>query len=147
MLVGGFPRQDYPVARPLPNSNGIEGKKGILWWQIRDILIAKKPPFVLLENVDRLLKSPASQRGRDFGVILSCFANMRVLLGAVEMYNMDNAVMMDKLDIDKLVQGGYLKSSPAKPEAECSYNGYGLTENGEIYCTYHGSIEHPRNMD
>lgn len=77
----------------------------------------------------------------------ACFANMRVLLGAVEMYNMDNAVMMDKLDINKLVQGGYLKSSPAKPEAECSYNGYGLTENGEIYCTYHGSIEHPRNMD
>ena len=76
LLVGGFPCQDYSVARPLPNSNGIEGKKGVLWWQIRDILIAKKPPFVLLENVDRLLKSPASQRGRDFGVILSCFANL-----------------------------------------------------------------------
>ena len=76
LLVGGFPCQDYSVARPLPNSNGIEGKKGVLWWQIRDILMAKKPPFVLLENVDRLLKSPASQRGRDFGVILSCFANL-----------------------------------------------------------------------
>ena len=76
LLVGGFPCQDYSVARPLTDAKGIEGKKGVLWWQIRDILMVKKPPFVLLENVDRLLKSPASQRGRDFGVILSCFANL-----------------------------------------------------------------------
>jgi len=54
----------------------MEGKKGVLWWQIRDILEAKKPKFVLLENVDRLLKSPASQRGRDFGVILACFNDL-----------------------------------------------------------------------
>jgi len=74
LLVGGFPCQDYSVARSLVGSKGIEGKKGVLWWQIRDTLEAKKAPFVLLENVDRLLKSPASQRGRDFGVILSCFA-------------------------------------------------------------------------
>ena len=51
----------------------MKGKKGILWWSIREILEVKKPPFVLLENVDRLLKSPAKQRGRDFGVILACF--------------------------------------------------------------------------
>jgi DNA (cytosine-5)-methyltransferase 1 len=76
LLVGGFPCQDYSVARPLPGSTGIHGKKGVLWWQIRDILQAKKPPFVLLENVDRLLKSPASQRGRDFGVMLACFASL-----------------------------------------------------------------------
>lgn len=74
MLVGGFPCQDYSVARPLPGSQGLNGKKGVLWWQIRDMLEAKRAPFVLLENVDRLLKSPASQRGRNFGVILACFA-------------------------------------------------------------------------
>ena len=74
LLVGGFPCQDYSVAHTLASSKGIEGKKGVLWWQIRDILIAKKSPFCLLENVDRLLKSPAKQRGRDFGVILACFA-------------------------------------------------------------------------
>ncbi len=72
LLVGGFPCQDYSVAHTLASSKGIEGKKGVLWWQIRDILIAKKAPFCLLENVDRLLKSPAKQRGRDFGVILAC---------------------------------------------------------------------------
>jgi DNA (cytosine-5)-methyltransferase 1 len=76
LLVGGFPCQDYSVARPLPGSTGIEGKKGVLWWQIRDTLQAKGASFVLLENVDRLLKSPASQRGRDFGVILSCLADL-----------------------------------------------------------------------
>ena len=76
LLVGGFPCQDYSVAHTLASSKGIEGKKGVLWWQIRDILIAKKAPFCILENVDRLLKSPAKQRGRDFGVILACFAEL-----------------------------------------------------------------------
>lgn len=73
LLVGGFPCQDYSVANTLATSKGIEGKKGVLWWQIRDVLEEKRPPFCILENVDRLLKSPAKQRGRDFGIILSCF--------------------------------------------------------------------------
>lgn len=73
LLVGGFPCQDYSVAQTLSNSKGIEGKKGVLWWAINDILKVKKPPFVLLENVDRLLLSPAKQRGRDFGIILRSF--------------------------------------------------------------------------
>lgn len=72
LLVGGFPCQDYSVASTLSTSKGLEGKKGILWWSIRETLEAKQPPFVLLENVDRLLKSPAKQRGRDFGIILAC---------------------------------------------------------------------------
>ena len=72
LLVGGFPCQDYSVAQSLSSSKGIEGKKGVLWWQIRDVIEAKKPAFCIFENVDRLLKSPAKQRGRDFGIILSC---------------------------------------------------------------------------
>lgn len=75
LLVGGFPCQNYSVAAS-KSSKGIEGEKGALWWSIRDTLIAKRPPFVLLENVDRLLKSPASQRGRDFGIMLTCFAQL-----------------------------------------------------------------------
>lgn len=70
LLVGGFPCQDYSVARTLSGSKGLEGKKGVLWWAIIDTIKYKKPPFLLLENVDRLLLSPASQRGRDFGIIL-----------------------------------------------------------------------------
>ncbi len=73
LLTGGFPCQDYSVAHTLASEKGIEGKKGVLWWQIYEILLKKKPPFVLLENVDRLLKSPSKQRGRDFGIILKSF--------------------------------------------------------------------------
>ena len=76
LLVGGFPCQDYSVAHTLASSRGIEGKKGVLWWQIRDMIIAKRPAFCLLENVDRLLKSPSKQRGRDFGMILACLSEL-----------------------------------------------------------------------
>lgn len=75
MLVGGFPCQDYSVATTLSNSKGIEGKKGVLWWSIYRILKEKgddRPEIVFLENVDRLLLSPANQRGRDFAIILEC---------------------------------------------------------------------------
>ncbi|WP_298556093.1 DNA (cytosine-5-)-methyltransferase [uncultured Algibacter sp.] len=71
LLVGGFPCQDYSVATTLKRSDGLIGKKGVLWWQIHRIIEAKKPKYLLLENVDRLLKSPASQRGRDFAIMLS----------------------------------------------------------------------------
>lgn len=70
LLVGGFPCQDYSVATTM--AKGIHGKKGVLWWEIRDIIKRTTPPYILLENVDRILRSPAKQRGRDFGIILSC---------------------------------------------------------------------------
>ena len=72
LLVGGFPCQDYSVASTSQNSKGLIGKKGVLWWSIHKILRDKeiKPKYILLENVDRILKSPTSQRGRDFAVIL-----------------------------------------------------------------------------
>ena len=76
LVVGGFPCQDYSVARVLSQAAGIEGKKGVLWWEIHRFLKLTKPRFILLENVDRLLKSPVDQRGRDFGVILRCLADL-----------------------------------------------------------------------
>ena len=76
LLVGGFPCQDYSVAKQLGKSKGIEGKKGVLWWSIRDILEAKRPKYVLLENVDRLIKSPVKQRGKDFAIILASLADL-----------------------------------------------------------------------
>ena len=74
LLVGGFPCQDYSVART--GAKGIEGKKGVLWWHIKDIIDEHRPNFIILENVDRLVKSPATQKGRDFGVILRCLDDM-----------------------------------------------------------------------
>ena len=76
LLVGGFPCQEYSLAHTLVSSHGIEGQKGVLWWQISDTIIAKNPAFCIFENVDRLLKSPANQRGRDFGIILACLASL-----------------------------------------------------------------------
>jgi len=78
LLVGGFPCQDYSVATTLKNSKGLVGKKGVLWWSIYNILNQKenKPNYLLLENVDRLLKSPASQRGRDFAIILRSLSDL-----------------------------------------------------------------------
>ena len=70
LLVGGFPCQDYSVARTLRGEGGIRGKKGVLWWNIHKIVEARKPRMVLLENVDRLLKSPSTARGRDFAIML-----------------------------------------------------------------------------
>ncbi|UXV32195.1 DNA (cytosine-5-)-methyltransferase [Mammaliicoccus sciuri] len=71
MIVGGFPCQDYSVARSLNGELGIAGKKGVLFWEIVRFIQNTFPKYILLENVDRLLKSPSSQRGRDFGVMLS----------------------------------------------------------------------------
>jgi DNA (cytosine-5)-methyltransferase 1 len=76
LLVAGFPCQDYSVARTKSNEKGIQGKKGVLWWEIHEILKIKKTPFVLLENVDRLLKSPSNQRGRDFGIMLKSLSEL-----------------------------------------------------------------------
>ncbi|HNV69235.1 MAG TPA: hypothetical protein PKO06_06015 [Candidatus Ozemobacteraceae bacterium] len=78
----------------------------------------------------------------------ACYANMRVILGAVEMYNMDHHMMRDSVaDSDVcspeglLVRESYLKSPITKPELDCSYSGYGLTKDGKIKCQRHGSVE------
>jgi DNA (cytosine-5)-methyltransferase 1 len=76
LLVGGFPCQDYSVARTLKKAEGLAGKKGVLWWEIHRILKEKQPAFIFLENVDRLLKSPVKQRGRDFAVMLASLSDL-----------------------------------------------------------------------
>ena len=79
LLVGGFPCQDYSVAASLSKSGGIEGKKGVLWWQIYRIINEKgdkRPNYLFLENVDRIINSPATQRGRDFAIILASLADL-----------------------------------------------------------------------
>lgn len=70
LLVGGFPCQDYSIMKK--NPQGIEGSKGMLWWQIDDIIESRRPPYILLENVDRIIRSPGKQPGRDFSIILRC---------------------------------------------------------------------------
>ncbi len=73
IIVGGFPCQDYSVARSKKHEMGIEGKKGVLFWQIIRATNHIRPKYLILENVDRLLKSPSKQRGRDFAIMLASF--------------------------------------------------------------------------
>ncbi|MHC5229832.1 DNA cytosine methyltransferase [Enterococcus sp. LJL99] len=76
IIVGGFPCQDYSVARSKKKEMGIEGKKGVLFWQIIRATNHIRPKYLILENVDRLLKSPSKQRGRDFAVMLASFNDL-----------------------------------------------------------------------
>jgi DNA (cytosine-5)-methyltransferase 1 len=81
LVVGGFPCQDYSVARTLRQAHGLVGQKGVLWWEIHRLLRLKieagRPVrHLFLENVDRLLKSPSGQRGRDFAVMFSSLADL-----------------------------------------------------------------------
>lgn len=76
LIVGGFPCQDYSVARTKKDEQGIEGKKGVLFWEIIRATKLSNPKYLLLENVDRLLKAPSKQRGRDFAIMLRTFADL-----------------------------------------------------------------------
>ena len=80
LLVGGFPCQDYSVAKSLNSSKGLAGKKGVLWWEILRLVRGRRPKFLFLENVDRLLKSPSSQKGRDFAVMLKTLGDEGYLI-------------------------------------------------------------------
>lgn len=81
MLVGGFPCQDYSVARPSNQAVGLQGKKGVLWWALYRVLQARRDAgspikYLLLENVDRLINSPTACRGRDFAIILASLQSL-----------------------------------------------------------------------
>lgn len=76
LIVGGFPCQDYSVARTKKDERGIQGRKGVLFWEIIRATKLSNPKYLLLENVDRLLKAPSKQRGRDFAIMLRAFADL-----------------------------------------------------------------------
>ena len=145
-LVGGFPCQDYSVARTLNQAKGIVGQKGVLWWEIYRIIQGKKrrPKYLLLENVDRLLKSPAYQRGRDFAIILASLSDLgyavewRVVNAAdygfpqrrrrvfIMGYHKTSGIykrMDKKLDLSAWLfkEGVIAKSFPVKPERFLTY--------------------------
>ncbi len=51
----------------------MKGKKGVLFWEIIRATEVIRPKYLILENVDRLLKAPSNQRGRDFAIMLAAF--------------------------------------------------------------------------
>ncbi len=131
LLVGGFPCQDYSVATTLHNSKGLKGKKGVLWWSIHKILETKKnkPKYLFLENVDRLLKSPASQRGRDFAVMLQSLND----LGYAVEWRVINAAEYGMPQRRRRVFFiGYHKSTPVYKRLKKSTSIDWLTKEGTI---------------
>jgi DNA (cytosine-5)-methyltransferase 1 len=119
ILVGGFPCQDYSVATTLQNSKGLIGKKGVLWWTIHHILSGKKTPpkYLFLENVDRLLKSPSNQRGRDFAIMLKSLDD----LGYAVEWRVINAAEYGMPQRRRRVFFiGYHKSTQAYKNLKCS---------------------------
>ncbi len=74
----------------------------------------------------------------------ACFANQRVLMGAVEMYNMDNEGKMTELNeknLELLVKEKYILKLPECPQ-NGSYKSIGdLSKDGIINCTKHGAVK------
>ena len=68
----------------------------------------------------------------------ACWSNIRVIQGAVEMYNMDMATMATTLDIPELIKGKYLTTEPMAPEKDCCYDSCGdLSNDGFVFCYRH----------
>jgi type IV pilus assembly protein PilA len=89
---------------------------------------------------------PNFKKARQSAREKACYSNIRVILGAVEMYNMDNSQMITTIaDGDTTTSTGKLKGylkAVSHPETQCSYHGTGLGDgNGGIYCSYHGDVD------
>lgn len=91
---------------------------------------------------------PNFKKARESARQKACYSNIRVILGAVEMYNMDHSAMKSGLadtDVQSggyLVTEGYLKTAVNKPETDCAYSSTGdLTGSGLISCARHGTVE------
>ena len=70
LVCGGFPCQSFSIAG---HRKGFEDTRGTLFFEIARILKARKPPFVLLENVPGLL---SHDEGRTFAVILGTLSQL-----------------------------------------------------------------------
>jgi len=106
-------------------------------------------PLLLTSTVGVLaaIAIPNFQRARMQAQKSACFANQRVLLGAIEMYNMDNATMKTSLFPEDygpggvLVMKGYLSAGLFLPTPGCSYSSVGdLSKGGSIKCAIHGGV-------
>ena len=85
---------------------------------------------------------PNFKKAREQAREKACYSNIRVLLGAIEMYNMDHSVMMDTPDQGKLTgAAGYLKAAVVCPETGGSYVGSNLSKDGILSCSIHGSVD------
>ncbi len=98
--------------------------------------------IAILAILAKMSQPMCVRRSRPSARQKACFSNLRIIQGAVEMYNMDNTEFMEELDFNRLLDGKYLKELPSKPEDSCSYLSLGdLSKDGVIACEYHGDLE------
>ena len=80
LLVGGFPCQDYSVAKSLNQAHGIEGKKGVLWWHD----LPDPGDEAAAAGLPRERRPPAEVAGdparADFAIILACLSDLGYLV-------------------------------------------------------------------
>ncbi len=102
-----------------------------------------------------MFAAPTFRKARQQARAKACYANQRVLMGAVEMYGMDNAdfsklefdLYTGHLNIDELVRGKYLKSALVPATNECEYRFLGdPAGDGVSFCVVHGSVEDGMTM-
>jgi tetratricopeptide (TPR) repeat protein len=155
-LAGGTPSGAFDYAEFL---DGIESEKDEAI-AVYKAIVERFPGSIFAERSKEALQrldssdeppvyTKSSSNSNDGNIQKACFSNMRVLQGALEMYNMDHEKNeMTSLDISTLVKEKYLKSSPSKPDPDCNYYSTGdLTKNGQIRCKIHGSIEESNNSN
>ncbi len=82
------------------------------------------------------LATPNFKKARTQARDKACYSNIRVIEGAIEMYEMDEG-NMGRLDLAMLSQKGYMRGVPKCPEQNGEYS---MTKDKKIYCSIHGSI-------
>lgn len=90
---------------------------------------------------------PNFRKAREQARVNACWANCRVLMGAVEMFNMDQPPEyaineLNEYNVKLLYDHGYLKEIPKCLEAKdgkFTYYGTNLASGGLVYCSIHGN--------
>jgi len=106
--------------------------------------------FICLLGVTFVNGCCDAAKKRDEAYARACAANMRVMMGCIEMYNMDHAEMMKTPDFSMFQEGGLmmqkglLKQPIQLPGDKCSYSfsgNFAEVDAGVISCSIHGTVK------
>ena len=107
-----------------------------------DINTLGKEKNKLLDKIADFQRAEAIKKSNQKKEMLNkCISISNQIKQGVESYNKANPTNpMSSLNINKLVEAGYLSSNPKGPEENCQYSSSGdLTQKGEIVCLVHGT--------
>jgi len=111
----------------------------------KDLIPGLSPVTIGMVGVVAAIAIPNFKKARKKAQQRACFANQKVILGAIEMYNMDNSKNISEINVETiqtLVKGQYLRKAPKCPKYGM-YKAVGdLSADGEIKCSIHGSVNY-----